>query len=226
VSDYTIYQRPPAKMPRMDDSRPRCILVDDHPAVRAGLRSMFAAGDIAVVGETQTAEAAVEMAGRRLPDAVVMDVHLGRGMDGFAACAELTRQQPDLGVVLLTGFGEEGFAARALEAGALGYLLKSAPPDDMVRAVRAACAGEVYVDPAVAMELVAPDRRNGWGLTPRELEVLALLEGGLRSGEIAGRLFISRATVRSHVRNAMDKLHAGTFTQAVAEAIRLQLLPG
>ncbi len=129
-------------------------------------------------------------------------------------------------MVLLTGFGEPGFAARALEAGARGYLLKSAPADDMVRAVRAASAGEPFVDPSVAIELVAAERRDATGLTPRELEVLALLEDGLRSGEIARRLYISKATVRSHVRNAMDKLHARTFTQAVAEAIRLQLLPG
>jgi DNA-binding NarL/FixJ family response regulator len=215
----------PATLQAMD-SRPRCILVDDHPAVRAGLRSMLCRGDVEVIGDTQTAEAAVEMAVKRLPDAVVMDVHLGRGMDGFAGSAALARALPDIGVLLVTGFGERGFAARALEAGARGYVLKTAPPDEMVRAVRAVASGEPYVDPSVALELVGPAPRDNRGLTTRELEVLGLYEHGLRSCDIAGRLFISKATVRSHVRNAMDKLHAGTFTQAVAEAIRLNLLPG
>lgn len=215
----------PATLQDMD-SRLRCILVDDHPAVRAGLRPMLARGDIDVVGDTQTAEAAIDMAVKRRPHAVVMDVHLGRGMNGFDGCAALTRALPDVGVVLVTGFGERGFVARALEAGARGYLLKTAPSDDMVRAVRAVAAGQPYVDPSVAIELVAPESHDTRGLTTRELQVLGLLEDGLRSADIASRLFISKATVRSHVRNAMDKLHAGTFTQAVAEAIRLNLLPG
>ena len=222
MSDCTIAAGTAATLQGMTGSRVRCILVDDHPAIRAGVRSMLTAGHIAVVGEAQSGEAAIELAARRLPDAVVMDVNLGRGMDGFAACREITATDPRIGVVLLTGFGERGFAPRALEHGARGYVLKNAPADDLVRAVRAVAAGGVYVDPVAALDLVAP--AAGEDLSPRELEVLTLLQDGHRSSDIARRLFISKATVRSHVRNSMTKLNARTFTQAVAEAIRRSLI--
>ena len=156
MSDCTIAAGTAATLQGMTGSRVRCILVDDHPAIRAGVRSMLTAGHIAVVGEAQSGEAGVELAARRLPDAVVMDVNLGRGMDGFAACREITANDPRMGVVLLTGFGERGFAPRALEHGARGYVLKNAPADDLVRAVRAVATGGVYVDPVAALDLVAP----------------------------------------------------------------------
>ena len=216
MSDCTIPAGAPVTLQGMTGSRLRCILVDDHPAIRVGVRSMLAAGHISVVGE-----AAVELVARRLPDVVVMDVNLGRGMDGFAACREITVNEPRLGVVLLTGFGERGYAPRALEHGARGYVLKHAPADDMVRAVRTVAAGGVYVDPVAALDLVAP---AGEELSPRESEVLTLLQDDHRSSDIARRLFISKATVRSHVRNAMTKLNARTFTQAVAEAVRRSLI--
>ena len=222
MSDCTIAAVAAATLQGMTGSRVRCILVDDHPAIRAGVRSMLTAGHIAVLGEAQSGEAAVELAARRLPDAVVMDVNLGRGMDGFAACREITANDPRMGDVLLTGFGERGFAPRALEHGARGYVLKNAPADDLVRAVRAVATGGVYVDPVAALDLVAP--AAGEDLSPRELEVLTLLQDGHRSSDIARRLFISKATVRSHVRNSMTKLNARTFTQAVAEAIRRSLI--
>ncbi len=222
MSDCTIAAGAAATLQGMTGSRLRCILVDDHPAIRAGVRSMLTAGHIAVVGEAQSGEAAVELAARRLPDAVVMDVNLGRGMDGFAACREITANDPRMGVVLLTGFGERGFAPRALEHGARGYVLKNAPADDLVRAVRAVATGGVYVDPVAALDLVAP--AAGEDLSPRELEVLTLLQDGHRSSDIARRLFISKATVRAHVRNTMAKLNARTFTQAGAEAIRRSLI--
>ena len=160
MSDCTIPAGAPVTLQGMTGSRLRCILVDDHPAIRVGVRSMLAAGHISVVGEAQSGEAAVELVARRLPDVVVMDVNLGRGMDGFAACREITVNDPRIGVVLLTGFGERGFAPRALEHGARGYVLKHAPADDMVRAVRTVAAGGVYVDPVAALDLVAPARRG------------------------------------------------------------------
>ena len=221
MSDCTIAAGAAATLQGMTGSRVRCILVDDHPAIRVGVRSMLAAGHISVVGEAQSGEAAVELVARRLPDVVVMDVNLGRGMDGFAACREITVNDPRIGVVLLTGFGQRGYAPRALEHGARGYVLKHAPADDMVRAVRTVAAGGVYVDPVAALDLVAP---AGEELSPRESEVLTLLQDGHRSSDIARRLFISKATVRSHVRNAMTKLNARTFTQAVAEAVRRSLI--
>jgi DNA-binding NarL/FixJ family response regulator len=222
MTDCAIAAGAPATLHGMTGSRLRCILVDDHPAIRAGVRTMLIRGHITVAGEAETGRSAVELAARRLPDVVVMDVNLGRGMDGFAACREITANHPGMGVVLLTGFGERGYATRALEHGARGYVLKNAPSDDLVRAVLAVAGGGVYVDPEAALDLV--DRGDGAELSPREVEVLELLQAGNRSAEIARRLFISKATVRSHVRNAMTKLNARTFTQAVAEAIRRSLI--
>lgn len=223
MTDCAIVAGAPATLHRMTGSRLGCILVDDHPAIRAGVRTMLIRGHISVVGEAGSGQAAIDLAARRLPDVVVMDVNLGRGMDGFAACRQITMNHPGMGVVLLTGFGERGYAAKALEHGARGYVLKHAPSDDMVRAVLAVAGGGVYVDPEAALDLV--DHGRGPELSPREVEVLELLQHGHRSSEIASRLFVSKATVRSHVRNAMTKLNARTFTQAVAEAIRRSLIP-
>jgi DNA-binding NarL/FixJ family response regulator len=225
MTDCAIRGGAPARLLEMSDARTTCVLVDDHPAVRAGVRTMLTAGHITVVGEAHSGEGAVEVVARRRPDVVVMDIHLGRGIDGFAAAAAIVERTPGTGVVLLTGFGERGFAARALECGARGYVLKNAPREDLVRAVRTVATGERFVDPAACLDLVAP-ADDVHDLTRRELEVLGLLRDGLRSAEIARRLFISRATVRSHVRNSMTKLNASTFTHAVAEAIRRRLLPG
>ena len=204
----------------------RLLVVDDHPVVRAGMVAVLGEqSDLEVVGEAANGAEALALVPRLHPDVVLMDLRMPV-MDGAEATARITAEAGAPQVLVLTTYDTDADIVRAVEAGARGYLLKTAPADDMVRAVRAVAAGQPYVDPAVAIELVGPGGLDTRGLTTRELQVLGLLEHGLRSGDIASRLFISKATVRSHVRNAMDKLHAGTFTQAVAEAIRLNLLPG
>jgi DNA-binding NarL/FixJ family response regulator len=187
----------------------RVLVVDDHAAVREGVKMILARDrEIAVIGESSNGDAAIEMADRRRPDVILMDVRM-RGM----------------AVILYTAFGERGLLAEGLDCGARGYVLKDAPPDDIVRAVKRVAEGGAYVDPTLASELVSPKATERLpALSTREREILGLLANGFSNPEIASRLFISPETVRTHVRNAMTKLEADTRTQAVALALRYALI--
>jgi DNA-binding NarL/FixJ family response regulator len=203
----------------------RCLVVDDHAAIREGVKMILARDrEISVVGEASSGDAAVEMAERRRPDVILMDVRM-RGMDGFEATRQITAAHPNMAVILYTAHGERGLLAEGLDCGARGYVLKDAPPDDIVRAVKRVAEGGAYVDPTLASELVSPKATERIpALSGREREILGLLANGFSNPEIAARLFISPETVRTHVRNAMAKLEADTRTQAVALALRYALI--
>jgi DNA-binding NarL/FixJ family response regulator len=203
----------------------RCLVVDDHAAVREGIKMILSRDrELTVVGEAGTGNAAVELADRRRPDVIIMDVRMSP-MDGFEATRQITAAHPEIGIVMYTAHGERGLLAEGLDSGARGYVLKDAPPDDIVRAVKRVAEGGAYVDPTLASDLVSPRATDRLpALSGREREVLGMLADGLSNPEIAARLFISPETVRTHVRNAMAKLEADTRTQAVAVALRYALI--
>lgn len=210
----------------MDEPPPiTCLIVDDHVAIRQGVRQIIEHdGTMTVAGEASSGESAVEMAERRRPNVVVMDVQMG-GIDGFEATRRLVAADPQIGVVLYTGFKERRLLSEGMDCGARGYVLKDAPPEDIIRAVKQVAAGGAYVDPTLAGALMNPKVAEQLPqLSKREREVLSLLADGLRNDEIAQRLFISPETVRSHVRNAMLKMEADTRTQAVALAVRHSMI--
>ncbi len=180
--------------------------------------------EITVIGESGSGVGAIEMAGKRRPDVIVMDVRM-EGMNGFEATRKIMAAYPDMAVILYTAHGDRGLLAEGLDCGARGYVLKDAPPDDIVRAVKRVADGGAYVDPTLASELVNPRATEKLpALSGREREILGLLADGNSNPEIAAKLFISPETVRTHVRNAMAKLEADTRTQAVALALRYALI--
>jgi DNA-binding NarL/FixJ family response regulator len=210
---------------RRENGQVRCMVVDDHAAVREGVKMILSRDrEISVIGESGSGDAAIEMAAKRRPDVIVMDVRMD-GMDGFEATRRIMSAQPDVAVILYTAHGERGLLAEGLDCGARGYVLKDAPPDDIVRAVKRVAEGGAYVDPTLASELVTPRATERLpALSAREREILGMLANGMSNPDIAGKLFISPETVRTHVRNAMTKLEADTRTQAVALALRHALI--
>jgi DNA-binding NarL/FixJ family response regulator len=196
-----------------------CLIVDDHEVVREGLRlSLSRASHVRVVGEAADGPTAVELAARRLPDVVIMDVRMP-GMDGLEATKELLERVPDAAVLIFTAFSERSLLARGLESGAKGYILKEAPHDTLVRAIEKVAGGETFIDTALMPDVVKGGGRDDM-LTSREREILQLLADGMSNADAAQRLFISQETVKSHVRHILAKLEADTRTQAVAIALR------
>src|SRR5437773_1963958 len=195
------------------------LIVDDHEVVREGLRlSLSRAPHIRVVGEAADGQSAVELAERRKPDVVIMDVRMP-GMDGLEATKLLTARVPDGKVLIFTAYSERSLLSRGLESGARGYILKEAPHETLVRAIEKVAAGETYVDPALMPAFLAGKDRDEM-LTAREREILQLLADGMSNADVAGKLFISQETVKSHVRHILTKLEADTRTHAVAIALR------
>lgn len=198
----------------------RLVLVDDHPVVRAGLRDVLESDDdLIVVGEADDADAAVAAVAEVHPDVVVLDMHLGAGRPGGL---DVLRRLPidGPGVLVVTVFDNDRDVGDALDAGALGYVLKDAPGDELVRAVRAVAAGQRPLDPRVADRVLARVRRDPDLPSPRELEILAAVAEGDDNAAIARRLHISRATVKSHLASLFAKLDVSSRTGAVAEARR------
>ncbi|MDX6494321.1 MAG: hypothetical protein QOE17_307 [Gaiellales bacterium] len=202
------------------------MVVDDHVAVRAGVKLILSSDpDLRVVGEAASGEAAVAMAAKRHPDVILMDIVLGRGIDGMEATAQILAAQPEIGVIMFTAYGERHQLAKGLDVGARGYVLKDAQPDDVIRAVRTVAAGGAYVDPSLGGELVSREAMlQLTRLTDRERDILSMMAAGVASREIAATLFLSTETIRTHLRSAMRKLDADTRTQAVALAIREKLI--
>jgi DNA-binding NarL/FixJ family response regulator len=195
------------------------LIVDDHEVVREGLRlSLSRAPHIRVVGEAADGAAAVDLAERRKPDVVIMDVRMP-GMDGLEATKLLTERVPGAKVLIFTAFSERSLLGRGLESGAKGYILKEAPHQTLVRAIEKVAQGEGYVDPALMPAFLTGKDQTDM-LTSREREILQLLADGMSNGDVAGRLFISQETVKSHVRHILTKLEADTRTHAVAIALR------
>ncbi|TXS73298.1 DNA-binding response regulator [Streptomyces sp. me109] len=203
----------------MSDDAITLLIVDDHPVVRDGLRGMFeSAPGFAVLGEAADGVAALALARDLDPDVVLMDLRMPVG-DGVAAIAELTRRGARARVLVLTTYDTDSDTLPAIEAGATGYLLKDAPRDELFTAVRAAAEGRTVLSPAVASRLVsavrAPTAAQG-PLSAREREVLALVAKGTPNREIARALFISEATVKTHLTHLYAKLGVNDRAAAVA----------
>ncbi|MEU9871017.1 MULTISPECIES: response regulator transcription factor [Actinomadura] len=202
----------------------RIIVVDDHTVMRAGVVALLAAEPgIEIVGEADDGRAAIDLAERLRPDVALLDLRMPV-LDGVAATAELAR----LGtrVLVLTTYDTDTEIERAIEAGAIGYLLKDTTRDQLVGAIRAAARGETVLAPRVAEKLVARMRRpEPAALTAREIEVLRAVADGLSNAEIGRRLVIAEATVKTHLLRVFAKLDVGDRTHAVVVAMDRGLLP-
>ncbi|MGG8406053.1 response regulator [Streptomyces sp. 12297] len=197
----------------------RLLLADDHPVVRAGLRAVLdTEPDFAVVAEASTAEQAVALAAAGPVDVVLMDLRFGAGMHGSEATAAITARPGAPRVLVLTTYDTDADILAAVEAGASGYLLKDAPPEELAAAVRTAAAGQSALAPAVALRLMDRMRTPAQALTKRELEVLQLVADGLSNQQISKKLFLSQATVKSHLVHVYAKLGVDSRTAAVALA--------
>ncbi|MFD9894558.1 response regulator [Amycolatopsis sp. NPDC059027] len=206
----------------------RLLLTDDHPIVRDGLRGAFTGeDDIEVIGEAATGAEALAFVAKHRPDVVLMDLRMPQ-LDGVSAIRRLTAEFPAVRVLVLTTFDAETDVLPAIEAGATGYLLKDAPVGDLLRAVRAAAHGESVLAPSVAVRLMGRVREPARGsLTRRELEVLRLVAAGATNRVAAGKLFISEASVKTHLLHVYAKLGVNDRAAAVGEAYRRGLLqPG
>ena len=205
----------------------RLLIADDHPVVRDGLTGMFSAEpEIEVVGEACDGAEAVRMAWLLRPDVILMDLRMP-GMDGASAIGELARRGSSARVLVLTTYDTDEHVVSAIEAGATGYLLKDAPRAELLRAVQAAARGEAVLAPAVASRLMGRVRAPDTGpesLSQRELEVLGLVAGGNTNKEAAARLFISEATVKTHLLHIYAKLGVSDRAAAVAEAFHRGVL--
>jgi DNA-binding NarL/FixJ family response regulator len=210
----------------------RVVIADDQPMMRAGFKAVLeATGNIEVVAEASNGLEAVEAAQRHAPDVVLMDIRMPE-LDGI----EATRRMPRQRVLILTTFGLDEYIFEAIRAGASGFLVKDTEPGELVQAVRVVASGEALLSPGVTKQLIAefaarakePQTPDSLGeLTDREREVVALVAEGLSNEEIAGRLFVSPATAKTHVSRAMGKLRARDRAQLVVIAYESGLVrPG
>ena len=228
--------------PGRADRPVRVLLADDQSLLRMGFRMVLEAEDgISVVGEAADGAAAVTMAEALHPDVILMDVRMP-GMDGIAATEQIAARRPESRILILTTFDLDEYAFAGLRAGASGFLLKDTRPADLVQAIRTLAAGDAVVSPRVTRRMLemfgshlpagAPEGPPGQdprlgGLTARELEVLTLVAEGLSNAEIAGRLFVSETTVKTHVGNLLSKLDLRDRVQAVVLAYETGLVrPG
>jgi DNA-binding NarL/FixJ family response regulator len=204
----------------------RVLLAEDHPVVRAGLEGLLGgAADVELVGAAADGEEAVELAARRSPDVVLIDLSMPR-LDGIAATRRIVAADPDAHVVVLTAFSDRERILGALDAGALGYLLKDAAPEELLGAIRAAARGEAPLAPKAASELLAARAgRREADLTGREREVLALVAEGLPNKLIAQRLGISEKTVKAHLTRVFERIGVTDRTQAALWAGRHGINP-
>lgn len=205
----------------------RVMLVDDHTMVRRGLATFLKVfDDLQLAGEAESGAAAIQLCGEILPDVVLMDMVMP-DMDGATATRTIRQQFPQVQVIVLTSFKEGELIKNALEAGAIGYLLKDVSADDLVQAIRAAHAGRATLSPEAAQALVETSNQPpapGLDLTEREREVLALMVEGLNNTQIAGRLTVSSSTIKSHVSNILSKLGVASRTEAVTLALRNRIV--
>jgi DNA-binding NarL/FixJ family response regulator len=203
----------------------RLLIVDDHPVVRDGLSGMFSGDDgFEVIGEAANGAQAVTLACALEPDVILMDLRMPE-MDGVAAIAELARRKVAARVLVLTTYDTDSDVVRAVEAGATGYLLNDSPRGDLLRAVRAAARGEAALSPSVATRLLGQVRAPAQEpLSQREFEVLELVARGATNREAAAKLFISEATVKTHLLHIYAKLGVSDRAAAVAEGFQQGLL--
>ncbi|MDP3894267.1 response regulator transcription factor [Nocardioides sp.] len=204
----------------------RIVLVDDHPVVRAGLRALIQGqDDLAVVADVDGLQTAVAAVTLERPEVVLMDLNLGdRQASGVEATSALRALPDPPEILVLTTYDTEADILRVLEAGARGYLLKDAPPAELFAGIRATARGETVLAPAVAATLVRRATPGAATVTEREVEVLELLSRGLGNKEIARELFVSEATVKSHLSHIYTKLAVDTRAGAVAAAIERRII--
>jgi len=207
----------------------RVLSVDDHELMRRGIRfSLLSVEDIELVAEAHSGEEALSLCDEVGPDVVLMDMYLTDSMDGIATTRAIRERCPQVQVLALSSFFEKGLVQGALQAGAIGYLVKGVSGAELADAIRAAYAGRPTLTSEAVEVLIEPTRpqsRLGHDLTKRELEVLALLVEGLSNAEIADRMYLSVAAVKYHVSNILSKLGASNRTEAVVLAMEHNLVP-
>lgn len=206
----------------------RIMVVDDHEMVRQGLTTFLKAfDDLQLVAEAESGTSAIQLCAEILPDVILMDMAMP-DMDGVSAIHAIRKKHPQVQIIALTSFKEGSRIKKALEAGAIGYLIKDVSADDLARAIRAAHAGRATLSPEATQALVEEENQlpvPGHDLTEREREVLALMIEGLNNIQIAGRLTVSPSTIKSHVSNILAKLGVASRTEAVTLALRSGIIP-
>jgi DNA-binding NarL/FixJ family response regulator len=213
----------------MDDKPPiRVVIVDDHELLREGTRQILQQETtIKVVGEASRGDEAVELVARLLPDVVLLDLRLP-GLSGIDAARQIAKLSPATRVLVLTAYDEEDYVLEALQAGAAGYLLKTAPSNELLEAVRAVAAGATVLEPSVSDALARrwtrADGPGGTHLTARELEVLRLTAQGMANKEIARKLCLSLRTIEGHLNRTFNKLGVASRTEAVFHAVNHHLI--
>lgn len=204
------------------------LIADDHPVVRGGLQLLLdGQPDIDVIGLAEDGEQAVAAAEKNPPDVVLMDMNMP-GVNGIEATKQIRALSPHTQIVVLTSHHQDALVFPAVKAGALSYLLKSASPDEVIEAVRAAARGEARLHPRIAkrlMEEISGSRPAPDALTPRELDVLGLVAQGMDNRSIAVELVVSEKTVKTHISNILGKLHLVDRTQAAIYALRQGIAP-
>lgn len=215
----------------MSDTPPiRVMIVDDQPVVRSGLGAFLSVhDDLELVGEASDGARALALCAKISPDVILMDLVMPN-MDGAEATARIRHSFPSIQVLVLTSFKEDELVQKALEAGAIGYLLKNISSDELVKAIRAASAGRPTLSPEATEVLIrkathGPGIELGSDLTEREREVLTLMVEGLNNNEIAENMIVSRSTVKFHVSNVLSKLQATNRMEAIAIALKQKLIP-
>jgi NarL family two-component system response regulator LiaR len=220
----------------MDTTPIRVALVDDHGIVRQGLRSLLTRTGIEVVGEADSGEQAVALAEATRPDVMLLDIRMKNG-DGLQSLPQIKAVSPSTSVIMLTTYANPGYLARAISGGASGYLLKESDPEQIVRAVKAAAAGDDLIDRTLLLAALAQMNEAGVTgepctsddaliepLSERERDVLRLMVQGLSNSAIAETLSISLPTVKTHVQHILHKLHVSDRTQAALLAVRMRLV--
>ena len=205
----------------------RVMLVDDHTMVRRGLATfLLVFDDMELVGEAESGLQAIQIATELVPDVILMDMVMP-GMDGATATRAIRQKFPQVQVIVLTSFKEGELIKNALDAGAIGYLLKDVSADDLARAIRAAHSGRATLSSEAAQVLIETANQTpvpGFDLTEREREVLRLMIEGLNNTQIAGKLTVSPSTIKSHVSNILSKLGVASRTEAVTLALRNHII--
>ncbi|MFT4148200.1 MAG: response regulator transcription factor [Micrococcaceae bacterium] len=203
----------------------KVLIADDHPVVRMGIRALLESADsLTIVAECKTGEEAVDYCAKNTVDVALLDLQFGTGITGAQACQQIIAQEQDVAVLILTNYDTDSEILAAVEAGAKGYLLKDTETDELVAAVEAAARGESALSPTVMNAVVRSMQTKQVKLSKREKEVVKYVAQGLSNKEISQKMFVSEATIKSHLVNIFDKLDVQSRTQVIVKAQELGLL--